>query len=93
MIKEDLANGQLVDGRGRIYKFDSALYLRAVKFLMKKFNITNERARGQLNFYIVRAFVSRNGKIEAQYLNDKKSTNARLKNIIELDYEWDELFN
>lgn len=92
MIKEDLTKGQLVSGSGRVYRFDSTVYLTAAKFLMKKFNLNIAQAKGQLNYYIVSAHVWKNGKPVDQFFNDKKSTNARLNNIVKLDYEWNELF-
>lgn len=92
MIKEDLTKGQLISGSGRTYRFDSDLYMEVANFLAKKFEIDIEHAKSQLNYYLVSAFVRKNGEIVNQYSNDLRSTNARLKNIIELDYEWRELF-
>jgi hypothetical protein len=84
MIKADLDKNLLVTGTGRKIRFDKNLYLNVVKFLMKKFNVTYEQAYSQLNY-----FLATNNRVNG----DRKSTNARLNNIINLDYEWAELWN
>ena len=84
MIKEDLEKGLLVSGTGRKFKFDSNLYLKVTKFICDKFDMTIEQAKAQLNYYIVTNRLCN---------TNKKATNARLNNIIELNYEWSELFN
>lgn len=93
MIKENLDKGLLISGTGRKIHFDKEIYLKAVKFIMKKFNLTISQATGQLNYMLVTDLTRKNGKLVYRCKNDKRSTNARLKNIITLDYDWQELWN
>lgn len=84
MITENLEQGFIKSGTGRKFKFDTDLYLKVTKFICDKFDMTIEQAKTQLNYYIVTNRLCN---------TNKKATNARLNNIIELDYEWSELFN
>lgn len=88
MIKEDLTKGLLVSGTGKKYFFDVEKYISARNFICTKFSDLNEEsASGLINYFLV-----------TKWLDDKKFVskrvvNARLNNIITLDYEWLEFFN
>lgn len=92
MIKADLMNEILVSGTGRKYRFSRNLYLDVVKFIMKKFDIPFSSAQGQVDYFIVQDRILKNGKYIHRCDSTKKATNARLHNIIELDYSWEELW-
>lgn len=70
---------------GKILKFDTFLFLKAIKFLMKKYNKNYGSVQSQLIWLLTNNYV--NG------LNiSKKWNNAQLKNIVNLDYDWEDLF-
>ena len=93
MITEDLSKGQLISGTGQKYKFTPKVYLNTVKFIMKKFRLPIRQAKSQLNFYLVTGLTWKGGKLVDIHEPDLKSTNARLNNIVNLDYDWNELWN
>lgn len=92
MIKENLEKQCLTSGTGRRYSFDRKIYLNATKFIMKKFDMKFEQAKSILNYFLVSKNCWKNNKLVNIYKSDKKTTNARLKNIVELNYNWNEFF-
>ena len=92
MIKENIEKQTLISGTGIKYSFDRKLYLNAVKFIMKKFDMKFEQAKSILNYFIVTKICWKNNKLVNIYKKDKRTTNARLKNIVELNYNWKEFF-
>jgi ethanolamine utilization microcompartment shell protein EutL len=64
--------------------FSNKNFYSAVKFLVKKFNVSTTGAIGHLKYYLISL------NINSPLI--KKYADAALKNITELDYEWDELF-
>lgn len=92
MIKEDLENGKLTTCTGKVYKFSPNVYVKAVKFLMKKFDVKMYQAKGMINYFISNNFIWKKNKMVQQFDTNKRATNARLNNMVNLDYEWQELF-
>lgn len=93
MIKADLEKEELISGSGIKYRFDKRIYLNAVKYCMKKFDIKYDTALNQINYFIVSAYCYKNKKYINRVSPDKKSTNARLKNVVECEYTWNDLWN
>ena len=77
--------GLFISGTGKKFKFTLLFFYDAVKFLMKKFSITEESAIFQVKYYL--CSLSLNG---LTYL--KNNNNNALKNIVALEYEWDEMW-
>lgn len=95
-IKEQITNnktGFLISGTGKKYIFTPSIYFNSVKFIMKKFKISFEAAKSQINYMLVTDIILKNKKYIHQFKTDKKTTNIRLKNVINFDYTWHELWN
>lgn len=82
-----LGNGTClaISGTGKRYKFDLKLFNKAVDYCCNKFNLSVEDAKAQILYYLYCHGVY--GLNTNKHYND-----LALKNIVELEYEWDELF-
>jgi len=77
--------GYVISGTGVRHCFNLDIFYNAVKFLMVKFSIKEHSAISQLFYFL---FCLRLNNLNY----NKRYNDIALKNIVELDYEWSELF-